>query len=387
MAEPARPMPAAAAARKPPAEVTGWKAALAAAWQGFSEPSALAFRTFLLSLAATLGLCLWYFSPATLAGPMGAFLPRSALDAEGFATRAALHTGHVPPDRPRLILLGTSAVAQSIGTGTLLKDRIEAGTGVAWDVVNLATPQQSPTDQFALAETALASQTAESPLALVAVGFGAQRLRWTTEQTLGFHAMGRLGVAHTWADDEARLLGGTVPARTGFYIPDNWSFVLLNGSEALMRLLLQTPARQDTDQYVHGASMESAARHALIGRETRSGVARMDAYLDQIARLADRVALVPNTRMVLIEETISPALVAEQRLSGPRAELETALAQRGPGRMPPFWPIVAEADLTAADYFDELHVLSGTPQDRVQVALSDRVIAEWNAYDGAPDGN
>ncbi len=215
MAEPARPK--SAAARKPPAVQPAWRIALASAWQGFSEPSALAFRTFCLSLVLTLGLCLWFFSPATLAGPMGAFLPRSAHDSEGFATLAALRTGGVAPELPRLILLGTSTIAQATGAGAVLRDRIGVGTGQKWEVVNLATPLQSPTDQFALIETALASQTAESPLALVAVGFGVQRLRWTTEQTLEFFTRARLGVSSGWADDEARLLGGAVPLRTGLY--------------------------------------------------------------------------------------------------------------------------------------------------------------------------
>lgn len=384
MADPARPI---TAARKPLAVQPPWLAALAALWRGFSEPSSLAFRTFCLSLAMTLGLCLWFFSPATLAGPMGEYLARSALDSEGFATRAALRAGHMAPDRPRLILLGTSTVAQAIGAGTLLRDRIEAGTGREWEVVNLATPLQSPTDQFALLETALASQTAESPLALVAVGFGVQRLRWTPEQTLEFFAKARLGVASGWADEEARRLGAPVPERTDIYIIDNWSFVLVNGSEALLRLVLQRRARQDTAQFVRGISSESPQRHAVIGQEIRDGVDRQTSYLDQIARLAARVASIPNTRMVLIEEALSPSLIAEQGLAGPRAALEEALRLREDAGLPDFWPIMTEANLSAADYFDELHIHTGVPQVQVQTALADHVIMTWRNLAGGSLGN
>jgi hypothetical protein len=385
MADPARPMTT--AAHKPPAVQPVWMAALVALWRGFSEPSSLAFRSFCLSLAMTLGLCVWFFSPATLVGPMGVYLPRSALDSEGFATRAALRAGHVAPDRPRLILLGTSTVAQAIGAGTLLRDRIEAGTGREWEVVNLATPLQSPTDQFALLETALASQTADSPPALVAVGFGVQRLRLTPEQTLEYFEKARLGVASGWADEEARLLGGSVPERTGFYILDNWPFVLVNGSESLIRLALRRSARLDTEQFVRGVSRETPQRHAVIGQEIRDGVVRQASYLDQIARLAARVATIPNTRLVLIEEALSPALVAEQGLAGPRAALEEALRQRSAEGLPEFWPIMTEAGLSADEYFDELHILTGAPQERVQTALANHVTAAWPGLDGGTNGN
>ena len=385
MADPARPMTA--AARKPPTVQPFWLAALSASWQGFSEPSPLAFRSFCLSLILTLGLCLWFFSPATLAGPMGRFLPRSAFDSEGFSTRAALRTGHLAPDRPSLILVGTSTVAQAIGAGTMLRDRINAGTGREREVVNLATPLQSPTDQFALLETALASQTAESPLALVAVGFGVQRLRWTPEMTSEFFAKSRLGVASGWADEEARLLGAPVPERTGFYILDNRSFVLVNGSEALIRLALQQSARQDTEQFARGISRETPQRHAVIGQEIRNGVDRQTVYLDQIARLANRVATIPNTRMVLIEEALSPSLIAEQGLAGPRAALDEALRQRKDAGLPDFWPIMTESSLSAADYFDELHIQTGVPQAQVQTALADHVIVMWQDLDGGSLGN
>ena len=60
--------------------------AAAAFWAGFSEPSRLAFLTFCAALLATCAFCFWFFSETTLAGPMGRYLPRSELDAEGFAT-------------------------------------------------------------------------------------------------------------------------------------------------------------------------------------------------------------------------------------------------------------------------------------------------------------
>lgn len=384
MADPARPIPA---PRMPGAAGPSGQGALAAFWSGFAEPSALAFRVFLGALVLTLGLCLWLFTPATLAGPLGAFLPRSALDAEGFATRAALRAGHAAPDRPRLLLLGTSSMAQSTGTGRLLRDRLEAGTGQPWEVVNLTTPQQAPTDQFVLLETALASQGEGSPMAVVVVGAGIQRLRWTTAQMLEFHEKARVAGSLGWADDEARLLGATVPARTGIFVLDNRNFVLVNGSEMLVRLALLRPARKDHDQYVRGPSRETPRRHALIAAEIRDGVARQDAYLDQIARLAARVAARPNTMMMLVEEPLSPALVEGQGLPDVQTGLSEALRDRAPVDLPPYWPVADEAGLSATDFYDELHVLPGPPQDRFQTVLAERIIAALQARVGSGDGN
>lgn len=379
MAEAARPKGKAAAAPAP-----FWRQAGAALWQGFSEPSVLAFRVFCGMALATLAFCLWFFSTTTLAGPMGAYLPRSGIDAEGFATREALRTGHRAPLRPRLIVLGTSTLAQALGPAKVLSAALKDGTGEDWEVVNLATPLQSPTDQFALAETALESQRADSPPALVALGFGVQRLRWTPEQVMQYVAHPRLGLSSAWADGEIRALGGDPPARTGLYAWDNLPFYLLNGSEAMLRVLLHRPAKRVIDQYATGKPHHDPRVRATLGAEIRDGAARQGDYFAQIARLAALVAAVPNARLVLVEEPLSPDLIAEQDLAGLRDRLALAAAEAG---LPAYWPIVDEAGLGGEDFFDDLHVMHGPPQDRVQAALAGHVIAEQLERGMDGDGN
>jgi hypothetical protein len=375
----AAPGPAAKPAAKPrPA----WQRALASFWGGFSEPSALAFGTFCASLLATLGLCLWFFSETTLAGPAGRFLPRSGLDAEGFATREALRTGHAAPVRPRLLVLGTSAVAQAVGAGGPLHDRLQALTGQDWEVVILTTPLQAPTDQFALIDRALDSQTAGSPPAVVALGVGLQRLRWTGARGLEFAAAPRLGLRSDWEDDEIRALGGTPRPRTGLYPLDNRGFLLVNGAEALLRLALRLPARRLVDQYARGGLSDATRQEARdrMGAEIRTGAAAQAAYLAQIGRLAARVGAVPGVQLVLVEEPLSPGLVTDQHLAAEQAALRAAFGTDPATRALPFWPVAAEAGLAESDYFDDLHIRRGDAQQKVQAALADHV-------PGVADGN
>ena len=48
---------------------------------------------------------------------------------------------------------------------------------------------------------------------------------------------------------------------------------------------------------------------------------------------------------------------------------------------------MTESSLSAADYFDELHIQTGVPQAQVQTALADHVIVMWQDLDGGSLGN
>ena len=355
----------------------------AAFWAGFSGVDPLAFKVFCGSLLATCALTLWFFSEATLAGPFGQYLPRSSLDAEGFATHEALRSGHMTPDHPRLFVLGTSTIAQALASDTALEKQIYEATGQKWEVVILSTPLQSPVDQFALLDRALESQTEKSPPVIAAVGFGVQRLRWTVERTLQYAATPRLGLQSDWADAEIMRLGGKPAARTGFYARDNLAFVLINGAESLGRLITLHPAMKHFDQYALGvAKPPNPNNRKTLGSEIKSGSIEQPAYFAQINRLADNLATVPKSEFVLIEEPLSPGLVKDQSLAPAQDALIEGFSKFSAKRPLAFWQITTEAGLSQDDFFDDLHVKPGAPQAKVQAALVKHVVAWIKASHG-----
>ena len=391
MADDFAPPPAATAkpkakAKPGPKPLVGWRADLAAFWSGFSRPSFLAFGVFCGSAAASLILCLWFFSEASIAGWYGRYLPRSGLDAEGFATREALKAAHEDVKYPRLFLLGTSTVAQAVGSGKELEKMIKDLTGQEWRVVVLTTPLQSPTDQFALIDRALETQRADSPPVVVAVGFGLQRLRWTPEQTLSYAYNRRLGLRSDWEDAEVRALGGAPLPRTGSYLPDNRSFVLVNGSEALLRLVLRRPAVRLVDQYAAGPrAFPSQEMRDIMGTGIRDNFRNRRAYFAQIDRLATNLATRPNVDLVLIEEPLSPGLIANQHLGAVHDRMSQDLAEFALSNGIGYWPVSTEAQLTSADYFDDLHVLEGNEQDLLRAMLA-RHMKQLLAVEELADG-
>lgn len=373
MADPVAPSTAKVKARPRagPKPLTGWRADLTAFWHGFSQPSALAFGLFGVSVLATLALCAWFFSESTISGWYGRYLPRSGLDAEGFATREALMAAREDVKYPRLFLLGTSTVAQAVGSGRALEEMIRGLTGQEWRVVVLTTPLQSPTDQFALIDRALEFQQADSPPVVVAVGFGLQRLRWTADQTLIYANDRRLGLRSDWEDAEVRALGGEPLPRSGFYPWDNRKFVLVNGSEALLRLVLQQPAIRLVDQYAVGRkSPPSQEVRDIMGKGMRDNFPYQGRYFSQIERLAADLATKPNTDMVLIEEPLSPALIDNQNLGPLHDQMSRDLADFAKSHDFGYWPVSTEAQFNGSDYFDDLHVLAGPEQDQLRVILA-----------------
>ena len=349
----------------------GWRSDLAAWWQGFSQPSALAFSVFGLSLVATVALCVWFFSEATIGGWYGRYLPRSALDDDGFATREALKAGYEEATLPRLMVLGSSTIAQAVGSGQELEQKILDLTGQKWRVVVLTTAGQSPTEQFALIECALERQRADSPPVVVAVGFGPQRMRWTAEKTVGIATSRRLGLRSDWEDAEVRVLGGTPMPRRGFYPLDNWDFFLVNGARSLLRVALQQPASRKVDYFTRGREgPETQAVRDTRGARIRDSFPQRHGYYSQISRLAANVASRPNTSLVFIEETISPDLVTDQGLAGIYDQMRQEMAEMAQQQGFRFWPVTTEANLSSAHYHDDLHIQTGEAQDILRTMIA-----------------
>ena len=87
----------------PPIPPPAWRIALGEFWTGFSEPSRMAAIILVAAFAVSVAGAFLYFSPRTLAGPLGDYLPRSARDAEGFVTVDALRLGAEVTDRPLVV--------------------------------------------------------------------------------------------------------------------------------------------------------------------------------------------------------------------------------------------------------------------------------------------
>jgi hypothetical protein len=359
---------------------------LLAFWQGFTQPSVLAFRAFGVSLLATLALCLWFFSESTLGGPFGRYLPRSGIDDDGFATREALMAARQTGVLPRLIILGTSTVAQAVGSGKDLEQRIAERTGQSWQVVVLTTAGQSPVEQFALIDHALAQQQPDSPPAIVVVGFGPQRFRWTPEKSLDSAMVRRLGLRSDWEDAEVQVLGGTPLPRTGFYPWDNRNFVALNGARALLRLVLQQPAVRRVDYFARGhQGPEAQEVRDNRGTRIREGFPNRDLYHDQLGRLAANVVSRPNTQLVVIEETMAPGMIENQSLGPIYDQMRREMAELGRHQGFAFWPIATEARLTDADFHDDMHIRPGPAQDILRDMIA-RHMAHLLTANGATDG-
>ena len=288
-----------------------WRLAAADLVEGLTEASTLAALCMAAAFAAMLGVAAWFFSPATLAGPQGAFLARSAHDAEGFVTREALALAATPATAPRLLVLGPSTLAQALGDPTAVEEALAAETDVPWEVHMLTTPLQSPYDQMAILETVLDARGPADPPVLVALGVGPQRMTWLPERLAREEAQARLGLRSSWADEEMRRSGYPPRPRTGVWALDNHRLVIINGTVALIRLLVDRPAEREVDIYSDGPVVPADARdRAVRAVQFREGVAAADGFVALHRRLAARLAAYPGVRLALVEEALDPGFVA-----------------------------------------------------------------------------
>jgi hypothetical protein len=364
-------MPASPRTTAGPAAGTGLFARF---WKGFAEASLAGLGAVALGFFAMLVVALWFFSEATLSGAAGRFLPRSSLDSEGFATQRALALERLPPERPRLLVLGSSATANALAGELPLAEELKALTGIDWDVHMLTTALQSPLEQLALVERALGKPSRQPQPVVIAVGSGLLRQSWTAASMLRHEQAPRLGLRSAWADAEVVRLGGTPRPRRGFYPVDNYRFVAANGSEALMRLLLRQPAHRRIDAFAPAKPLppEKRARQH-VGNRIRVGLKDNSAFLAVLRSLHEHVRQRPEVRIVQIEEPVSPGLLKQEQLESALVSTTAALTAFGTAEDMPYLPIIADAAVPDSAYHDDLHIAGREAQAAIRKAFAARL--------------
>lgn len=349
-----------------------WRKWLQAFWQGMMAPSAATLVICVVVFVLTIPVALWLFSPAGMVSRSGDFIPRSGIDAEAYATVNAIRLAQDRTGAPQLVVLGSSTVAQAIGSERRLSEAIAAQTQDAWDVRLLTTPLQSPWDQLTLLETVLAGRGADAPPLVIAIGISPVRMNWNDERLVKHETTPRLGLRSEWVDAEMRRLGAPVRPRHGSYWLDNSRFVLLNGTEALARLVLQRPATRRIDSYALGdrpLPVEKRPRGFMLA-EYRKNAANAPVFFAHHRYLIDRISGSPNVRLVFIEEALSPDFVGRGGIETDYAA-RSRLIQDFVARMGiEYWPIITDARLREDEYYDDLHILRGAPQDKVRRAFA-----------------
>ena len=362
------------AAAKPKTAPALWRAMLAAFWSGASTPSRTGLAALLAAFTATLAFSVWFFSPTAMAGRMGDYLPRSPLDAEAFATVQAVRLGTHWIELPTIIALGSSTIAQSLGDGSATLEELHAATGQNWSFISLTTPQQSPLDQIALLQTALAGHQPDGPPLVILLSTSGQRLTWTPQRILDGTFQNRLGLQSSWATEEIAQLNGTPPRQTGMYVIDNFGFVCLNGTEALLRMALGRPAEQRIAAYATGPERLGPDRAiaSLRGRYIL-GQDNVDAYLALQNRLLERLSAFANVHVVLMDEPFAPDALQDLGLTALHSASEDIIAKFASDNGLEYLTPIAQSGLEPQDFHDTFHIKLGEPQDRVQRQLGQQL--------------
>jgi hypothetical protein len=345
-------------------------------WLGVSEPSMTAFLSMLAGFATMLAVAAWFFSYATLAGPMGKYLARSTKDSEGFATQRALMLGATPATHPRLIILGSSVVANSLAEEEPIARGLIERTGQVWEVHMLTTPLQSPIDQLTLIQTALGEPGSIKEPVIIALGVSLLSEGWTAERLLAFDESARIGARSDWADAAIAELGGTPRSRSGYYIHDNIRFVAVNGNEALLRLLLNAPAARRLDTFAPKFSIPPEKRpRGMLARKAQQAAENGGPLFNLLRQLARHLEAYPNVRLVLIEGAVSPGFLRTMGLEGLEEESEMTFKSFADATGMAYLPIIREAHVPEAAYHDDLHIDDKEAQASVRDALVDDLAA------------
>ena len=288
-------------------EAEAEESAPAALWRGLIEPSTVAFSTMLGVFFAVTLLIAFGLTPATVAGPLGAYIPRSIKDSEGFATREALQLATpTADDRPRLVVIGNSIVAQSFASGALTARQMEEATGRPWRVAMLTTPLQGPLDEAALADVATRARPA-----VVMLSLGFERYGAPVREYDQLYQLRRLGFRSDWADRKAQGLGIAPFPTTGIYALDNRNFLLRNAGTAAFRLVTHSAQTPRVDTFLLDPPLTPAQHanrrvkiHDIFLKGVHPDRLSIDLLGDTVRRLQQR-----GSKVILFEQPIDEALL------------------------------------------------------------------------------
>ena len=204
------------------------------------------------------------------------------------------------------------------------------------------------------------------------IGVGLTRLGWTDERLLRGEASHLVPLASTWSDAELHQIGAPPPEPHAWpwhvWASENREFVTLNGMVSLLRFAVQRPARQKVDIYADGAGPLPEMRSVVI-RQVRTGAAEQASYFSRLARFAAHLQALPHVSVVFMEEPLAPSLIAQGELGAVMASFKLSLAQLASKTASDIWPVVNEAALPDALYYDDIHIRRGEAQHRVRLAM------------------
>lgn len=340
-------------------------------WRGFTDLSVLSLAICALFFGICLIASAYLYSPKAMVKSWGDYIPRSSLDATAFATVDALRLGATETDNPRLLILGSSTLAQAFGSAQTLLSELEVETHQDWDVHLLTTPLQSPLDQLTLLEAALSGQKVSDPLVIVVIGTGVARITWTRDRQTQYADQQRIGLRSDWADEELVLLGGTPAPRSSHYIFENKQFVLLNRAVALARAAFKMPAHREIDIYARGIVPSDRAK--ILTARIIANADNLSFYFQQNARILARISALPNTTVVMIDEPFLPDPDQAQTYAEIDSRFKQELDLLAASSSLLYWPVIAEADLKPIHFYDPLHLLQGDAQRLCQTILAERL--------------
>ncbi|MCB1338168.1 MAG: hypothetical protein KDK10_12195 [Maritimibacter sp.] len=333
--------------------------ALSAFWDGLTGTSRAGFLAMVVGAALAFGVYVWFFSYATVTGPMGRYLLNYSDDLEAYATMRSLRLGVDPSHDPLLMILGTSFSASAFGSDEFVSDKLDALTSTHWRVANMATASQSPLDAIALIDHALESNIGEPVVVLL--GVDAVTGGWTTEELMQYYDAPRIGVRSPWVDAEVERLGHAPLPRSSIYFLDNWNFSALRAPRLFVRLFLKGPYEdvyfnRSTRQHEEPLPID-ARNEPLIAGEIRAVAAEdPQSNLDMYRMLADHLSQLPAARLILMQEVPEAGFLERHDLGGLIAEQTRAYQAFAEEIGASFWAPTAEPSFPREAFYDAYHI-------------------------------
>ena len=337
-------------------------------WNGVTQPSGLRCAvTFAIPLAVFVGLTI-VISPALIRSGGDKYLAKNGRDLDMFATSKALTMAVRENNSPIVVVLGASAIHNSLIEEQLVKV-LDENLEFPIDVYDLSTSRQS----FWQA-TALVDMIPARSRGVVVLSVGCVKLTFGSDILAGLIQNPRLGFRSKAYDAEILLASMTPPRRVGIYLWDNMRFFLPRLRAASSNLangpidsIYYYLGREQKDDEEWRSHSEQVAERLDFYYENVEG------NLDILSRIINRIREKTDMTVVLVEHPVSDRFVREFVDPALIRQYEDRLRQFTKEHNVEYWDLIEAAAFSDDDYYDWCHLRSKEATSRFTAIIGRRL--------------
>ncbi|MEE9355088.1 MAG: hypothetical protein V3U75_05810 [Methylococcaceae bacterium] len=341
---------------------TTWKSAVSSFWKGATEPT-------LGTIAGILGLVIfqivvlcWYWTPQRMAQIKQSWVPNSFSSQYAYTSVIANRLKYLPSTDNSVVMVSTSSGRNSIHNFDQTSQQLSLTTGLTTNFYMLSTAGQTIWESGIILDCL---PTDFNGVVIFSVGL--KRLTWGHDTLETHHKTPRIAVNSSFLLNETKLAGLAMQKPSGIFLLDYRNFFFEFGFQAARAAMQGYPKSLHLTSNRQRNNEEHWKTYLQRLNQQKKLFAENSSYnLGVLARIIGQLQE-KDIPVVLMESTLHPRTY--QIMGSDYLQYRHTIEEFATTQHLPYWNLNNEAELSAADFMDNVHISNPDARKRYQHIL------------------